>query len=471
MREAYDFLRELNTSVNLPISTKYLRFTPFDTSSEQGRSDERYRLAVVSMAANVLSRGISMIVMVLTVSLTVRYLGAERFGVWMTIASFAGMLTFLDLGVGNALTNKVAQVAAQNNPGALRQTISGGLGFLFVLSCAIGALLYGLVSALPWDRLIKVQDTALDVEILNTVVVFSVLFGLNLFTNGIQRVFAGLQRSFETHLLSVAGSCLSLFALWFASRQEAGIPYLLAATLGIQSLANLGLLFILAKRDLFAVSCIASHARAEGQHLLNVGGLFLILQVGTMVGWGADSLIISSTLGAAQVAVFSIVQRLFQFVTQPLSILNAPLWGAYADAHARGEKIFLRRTLRMSLIGTGVLCLAGATILLLAGARVADIWTGNTVSISVILLAAYGSWAVLDAVGNALGIFLNGCGIVKPQVFTVTAFVMFSIPAKLFSISEFGLEAMIFGQTLIYLIITSMFYGAIFKNKLRGTCF
>jgi len=465
------FLLDPNSSVKLFNLTRYLRLTPFDTSSELGRSDERYRLAVLSMAANVVSRGISMLVIVLTVSLTIRYLGAERFGVWMTIASFVGMLTFLDLGVGNALTNKVAQAAAQDNPEALRRIIGGGLGFLFVLGCAVGALLYALASVLPWDRLIKVQDPVVHAEILNTVAVFSILFGFNLFTNGVQRIFAGLQRAFEAHVVSVAGSCFSLFALWIATRQEAGIPFLLAATLGIQSLANLGLLLILARRNLFSVSGIASHTRTEARHLLNVGGLFFILQVGTMVGWGADSLIISSTLGAAQVAAFSIVQRLFQFVTQPLSILNAPLWGAYADAHSRGEKPFIRKTLKTSLIGTSGLCLAGAAALVMLGERLVEIWTGNAVNISLVLLAAYGSWAILDATGNALAMFLNGCGVVKPQVFTVIVFVMLSIPAKLVSINYYGLEAMIVVQALIYLLITSVAYGAIFRTKLRQYCF
>lgn len=459
------------TSVNLSILTKYLRLAPFDMSSEQGRSDERYRLAVLSMTANVLSRGISMLVMIFSVSLTIRYLGAERFGVWMTVASFVGMLTFLDLGVGNALTNKVAQVAVQDDPAALRRSISGGLGFLFALACVVAAFLYGLVSVLPWNRLIKVQELALHAEISNTVAVFAVLFGFNLFTNGIQRIFAGLQRAFEAHLISVAGSCLSLLALWIATRQEAGIPYLLAATLGCQSLANLGLLLILARRKLFTLRRIGSHTGAEAGHLLNVGGLFFILQIGTMVGWGADSLIISSTLGAAQVAAFSIVQRLFQFITQPLSILNAPLWGAYADAHSRGEKPFIRKTLKTSLIGTSGFCLAGVAALVMLGERLVEIWTGNAVNVSLVLLAAYGSWAVLDATGNALAMFLNGCGVVKPQVFTVIIFVIVSIPAKFFSISNFGLEAMIVVQALIYLLITSVAYGAIFRTKLRQYCF
>ena len=457
--------------MNLRQLTRYLRLTPFDTTLERGRTDERYRLAVLSMTANALSRAVSMVVMVLTVSLTIRYLGAERFGVWMTIASFVGMLTFLDLGVGNAMTNKVAQVAAQGGAESLRRTISGGLGFLFALGCAVAALLYGVSTILPWDRLIKVEDLLVHAEIRNTLLVFSILFGLNLFTNGIQRVFAGLQRAFEAHLVSVVGSCLSLVALLVAARMEAGIPYLLAATLGIQSLTNLVLLFVLARRDLFSLSFVVAHTRAEAGPLLSVGGLFFILQFGTMVNWGADSLIISSTLGATQVAAFSLVQRLFQFVTQPVSIANAPLWGAYADAHARGEKAFIRRTLKTSLISTSGICALGAVVLSLSGVRLVEIWTSNAVTISLLLILSYGCWATLDAIGNALAMFLNGCGIIKPQVYTVLALLLLSIPAKLFAIGNYGLVAMIVGQALIYLSITAISYGAVFRKHLLRNCY
>ena len=67
---------------------RYLRLSAFDSSTEQGRSAERYRMAAWSVVANVLSKGMSLTVIVMSVSLTLPYLGAERFGVWMTISSF-----------------------------------------------------------------------------------------------------------------------------------------------------------------------------------------------------------------------------------------------------------------------------------------------------------------------------------------------------------------------------------------------
>lgn len=455
--------------MNIRSLTKYLRLTPFDTTTEQGRSDERYRLAAITVVANVISRGLAMLVMVLTVNLTVPYLGAERFGVWMTIASFVGMLTFLDLGVGNALTNKVAHAAAQDNLESLSCTISGGLGFLFLLGCGMSLVLIGLASILPWEHLIKVGDPFLYGEIRQSAMLFGALFGLHIFANGVQRIFAGLQRAFEGHLVSAAGSIITLTLLWIVVQKESGIPLLLAVTMGVQSIASLLLLLALIKRRQLKFLRFFSNIRDESHHLIRVGGLFFVLQIGVMVGWAADSLIISSSLGAEQVAVFAIVQRLFQLATQPMSMLNAPLWGAYADAHARGEKQFIRKTLKKSLITTFSYALIVSIVIVSFGESIIRVWTGNLILIPYILLIAYGCWAILEVTGNSLAMFLNGCGIVKQQVITVLVFSTVSIAVKFYMVTTYGLEGMIIGAVVTYLIITSSAYGWFFRKKLLST--
>jgi len=345
----------------------YLRLSAFDVSTEAGRASERYRLAAWAVLANAASKGAAMAVMVLSVSLTIPYLGAQRFGIWMTIASFAGMLSFLGLGVGNALTNHVASRSAKSDAALLRQAISGGLGLLLMIGLVVGAGLWLLAAWLPWAKLIKVDDALLLLEAQSAAKLFALLFGLNLFTTGIQSVFAGLQRSFEVYLVSALGSLVSLLALWLAAQAQAGLPVLLAATLGTQSLSIFLLLALLAMRNLFALGEIITAVGKETAGLIRIGGLFFVLQVATMIGWGADALIISSAMGPAAVAVYSIAQRLFQFVTQPLAMMNTPLWGAYADAHSKGDFAFIRRTLKVSMLLTLGVALSGATILFFSG--------------------------------------------------------------------------------------------------------
>jgi len=124
-------------------------------------------------------------------------------------------------------------------------------------------------------------------------------------------------------MVSAAGSICTLILLWVVVQKESGIPLLLAVTMGVQSTASLLLLSVLIKRKQLKSHGFFTNIRAESHHLIRVGGLFFLLQIGVMVGWGADSLIISSNLGAEQVAVFAIVQRLFQLATQPVNMINA----------------------------------------------------------------------------------------------------------------------------------------------------
>ena len=86
-----------------------LRFKPFDTSTDDGRSKERYRRVVLTAGSSFVSKGVTILTGLISVPLTVHYLGAERYGLWMTISSTIAFLTFADLGLGNGLLNAVSK--------------------------------------------------------------------------------------------------------------------------------------------------------------------------------------------------------------------------------------------------------------------------------------------------------------------------------------------------------------------------
>lgn len=453
--------------MKLLAAIRFLRLKPFETNTDQGRRNERYRRAAISIIASVLSRAVSVALMILSVSVTLPYLGVERFGVWMTVASFAGLLSFLDLGVGNALTNHVANRAAADDPGLLCQTISGGLGFLAFIGVTVAAILWLVAANLPWHLLVRVKQPELLSEARHAAMCFALLFGLNIFTNGIQRVFAGMQQAYVGHAFTALGSLAACVGIWLAAAAHQGIPILLTVMLGSQSAAGLLLLVSLIIRKHFTLTGILRFAKLEGRYLFKVGGLYFMLQIGTMVGWGADSLIISSTLGAAYVAVFSLVQRLFQFATQPLGIINAPLWGAYADAHVRGDKQFIRQTLKKSMVFT----LTGATLvaILLLGLHPWLIakWTHGTVVVPALLVAVYAGWAILEACGSAFAMFLNGVNIVRQQVIVVLLFVIIALPLKIGLVTNIGLIAIPAAAAFAYLISHLGTYGFLYLNDVR----
>jgi O-antigen/teichoic acid export membrane protein len=450
---------------------KLIRLKSFDSSSAEGRSNERYRMAIWSFLANIISKIMALAVMLLSIRWTLPYLGAERFGVWMTVASFSTMLILLDLGIGNAIINRVASAAAKDNPEGLKKIISGSLGFLFVVSIVMGVLLFVLTYILPIEQLIKVKDASLQPEIKQTIIAFAILFGFNIFGSGVQKLFSGLQRTFESCLASAVCSFLALICVWWAAHHDASIPQLLVLTLGIQTLGGYLLLILLIQRKLFTLKGIVHNLKQEYKELLKAGTLFFILQIGFMIGWGADSLIISSTIGVASVTMYSIAQRLFQFSILALYMINGPLWGAYADAKARKDKDFVKITLYRSMKLTFILSILSIAIILIFNEFILEIWLANKITIPLSFLLAFACWTFMECMAGAFGIFLNGMHIVKPQIVSVLLFVVISLLLKLLLIEKYGIIVVPLATAFAYLISTVVLYRFIYIQEIRKSIY
>jgi O-antigen/teichoic acid export membrane protein len=445
---------------------RYLRFAPFDTTTAAGRDAERYRLAAWTLAASALARAAGLTLMVASIRLTTHYLGTERFGVWAVFSSLVAMLSFADLGIGNAMVNRVASMRLSHDSTMLTRAVSGGIGLLMIVGGAAAMLLWLLAGAVDWGRLLKLSDPAITQEAQRAAILFALIFGANLVANGLLKALIGQQRGFEAHLITLVAALLACGALWLASERRADVPTLLGATFGVQTTVSLLAAFRLAQRGQLKMSGLVNAVRAERAPLLGMGALFFALQIGAMVGWGADALILGSVAGAAQVAAFAIAQRLFQLVTQPLAMLNAPLWAAYADAAAHADGAFLRRTFKRSMATSLIMAIALSVVLWLVSPLLLPWWTRSTVTVPPALIALAAVWAVLEATGNALGTYLNGVNIVRQQLAVVTLFCIIGVPLKIAAALHFGASGLLAATIAAYVLTTLTPYMTVFRTAI-----
>jgi len=89
---------------------RFLSPRKHEVATEATRSAERHRRALLTSATGFAARGVSMGASLITIPLTLHYLGNERFGLWMTISSIVAMATFADFGIGNGVVNMLALV-------------------------------------------------------------------------------------------------------------------------------------------------------------------------------------------------------------------------------------------------------------------------------------------------------------------------------------------------------------------------
>ena len=64
------------------------------------------------IVAMVVLKGMSIATGFLLVPLTLHYLNATNYGIWLTLSSILGWFSFFDIGLGNGLRNKFAEAMA-----------------------------------------------------------------------------------------------------------------------------------------------------------------------------------------------------------------------------------------------------------------------------------------------------------------------------------------------------------------------
>jgi O-antigen/teichoic acid export membrane protein len=387
------------------------------------------------------------------VPLTIGYLGQERYGLWATISSFVVVLQFADLGLGNGLLNAIAEAhGREDRDAALRYVSSAffmllGLGLLFFLGFG---LTYWLI---PWAKLFGVTSLAASAEAGPAIVVLVVIFIINLPLGIVRRVQMGYQEGFASYAWDAAGNLLGLGALIIAALAKASIAWLVLAVDGVSVvalLANYWMLFGL-RRPWLRPAWRRVNKQAAIR-LFRVGFLFFVLQLASTFAFTSDNLVVAQLFGAKSVTQYSVPARLFSVVTVLINMALLPLWPAYGEAIARGDILWVKRTLFRSLVVTQSVGLVGALGLIVAGPILMGWWTHQQVTVPLTMLVGFGAWAVFTSLGTALSMLLNGANVVRFQVIVALIMAVVALLGKTLLALFFGLPGVIWGTILAYII-------------------
>src|SRR6266511_2884212 len=170
-----------------------MRLEPFDVSTPEGISKERYRRVALTTVSSATSKVITLLTMLVSVPLTVTYLGVDRFGLWMTISSFFAFLVFADLGMGNGLLRAISEADGKDDIRLAGQYVSSGFFMLSGLA-VLTLILFGCVYwYIPWPALFNVATETAAQEAGPALAVFVCCYALSLPLSVVQRVQLGYQ--------------------------------------------------------------------------------------------------------------------------------------------------------------------------------------------------------------------------------------------------------------------------------------
>jgi|SRR5579864_14910 len=429
--------------------------------------DHRIVRGIFSALAN---KGVSVLVSFVSVPLTVRYLGAERYGAWITISTAIAWLVLADFGLSNSLTNAVSEGYAKDNKELAQSAIAAAFWSLTGLALILGLLFFAVFPYVPWDKVFNVQSAQARAEVGPAVAAAVVIFALNFPFSLVAKVYGAYQEVAKANAWAATGNLLGLGALLAVIHYQGGLLALVLAISGSALLVN-----AISAVWLFGYSKPWLRPRPDRitwpaiRDLTSVGGMFFVIQIAGVLLFQTDNLIIAHYLGATAVTPYSVTWRLFSY-TALFQMLAVPAyWPAYAEAFARGDlgwvRSRFRANFRITVLSTFVLTLP----LVFFGGWFIEKWAGSAAVPQAGLLIGMGIWSLIYSAMNSQSCLLASSGRVKIQmIYSVLASAV-NLVVSIVLVQRIGLVGVIMGTIAAFLTCVVVPQSVEVERSIRST--
>ena len=426
----------------------------------------RIATAVSSGAA---ARVLSSLFTLVSLPLAVRYLGAERFGVWATIASTVVFLNLLDLGIASSLTNYIAHsYAVGDRQNAARYT-ANALVLTAVVACVAGVLLAIAWPTIDWAKLLNVSSAVSRAEVSSTVAAAVILVLLGLPASLTGRILSGYQEVHCSNAIIAIGTLANLAGLLVGLALQVSMPLLFVLTTGWITLANLTVLFAML---LWWKPWLRPRLSLLGwgatRELLTTGSGFFLIQIAGAVVFSSDNVVLSHFLGPAQVTPYSVTWRVVGMTAVMQGLFFPALWPAYAEAYARGDHTWVRRAFRITFRGTMALNLVFAALLLALGRTVIRWWAGPFAVPSLSLLGAMALWAIISGAMTVESCLLAAVNRTREQGVLSVVAAGLNLGLSIVLVQRVGPLGVIVGTILSYLIVLVVPQSLMVRSVLKA---
>lgn len=415
------------------------------------RSSARNIRAAITAASSIAAKGLTGVISLVSIPLTLRYLGPDRFGLWMTIASLQAIFAFADFGLANGVLNTVAEAYGRADLSLISRAVRSAIVMQAAVAVCLFALFWAASHFVDWPRILHVSTRLAASEARPAVLIFAGVFLLRSVVQVVQQAQYGLQTGYIANAWTAGGNIAALVGLILSARDHASVPVLCLVVSGLPVLSGLlnATWWLTTRLPHIPGGGSTIAARRLLVDMMRVGLLFFFLQAGAALYYGVDPLIVNQVLGSSAVSTLAIVQKPFDMLSILLLLLLQPLWPAYREAISSGDTAWVRVTFRRALTASTVLAMAFALLMALQGRQLIRLWAGSQTHPSQALILAYCAALIFTAIQTPLGFFLNGLGKIRFQLLLSAPMILLSIFFKTMLTSRIGLPVIPLTTVLI----------------------
>lgn len=421
--------------------------------------DKRSRVAVMNVLISFACKILAVLISFILIPLTINYLNAEQYGIWLTISSIVSWVSFFDIGLGHGFKNQFAEARANHDNKLAQKYLSTTY---IVLICIFGFVLLLFESLNPfidWCDFLKVSsDYAALLRNVFSVVLIAICaqFVVNIFSI----MLSADQKTSASSIIYTIGQIFVLLSIGILTKcPNHSMIYLSIGLTFIPVFVTLicSIIGYLTKYKDVRPS-IKCFDKSLINNVLSLGVKFFIIQISMVFIFQMTNVILSRILGPESVTEYNIVYKYFSVSVMLGNIISTPLWPAFTDAFVAKDFLWMKnvhkKTNRISFF-----LILGNIALLVIYPFVFKIWLKGSVNIHVSTVLSMCLYSGILTFSNMNMMLINGTGKVFLQstIYIICAFV--AVPINVFACKHMGIAGILLSLSVVYVA------QAFFANK------
>ncbi len=424
-----------------------------------------YKLTIYS---NLIKTVVVAVVGVISVPLTLKYFGTEKYGVWNVINSFIVFLNMTNLGL-----NAAASILINKNSNFLSkiEILKKSLNLICVLlPLILLILLVGNYFFQEWIEFIIAPSTLENEAKLSSIIMIVfcvVMLPFSLVTSALN----GFQKNYIENFFGIISSVFSLLSILLIIYLRKDLIWLAFAV----SLSSLALnvvktlyfkFFILRKLDIESYTSESNNRDTSYKIIFDTGISCMFGAIASMVVLNTDNIVIAKFMGIEYVAPFSVTYRLYTIIFSLIYIFNSsivPLIGRNINNKEYIKKIYDKTFFAVTILG-GLFWIGTLAF----GKTLIYLWVGKEGYAGMGVLLFLGAYSYVFSIVNLNYIMINTFNHLKGVVFVTWLEGGLNLVLSAFLCKYHGLAGIALGTFLGTLISPFFLFPLVLKKRTKN---
>jgi O-antigen/teichoic acid export membrane protein len=379
------------------------------TKGSGSRGGERYRRAGITASSSFVTKALNVLISFLSVPLTVHYLGAERYGVWLTISSLLTWMSMTDFGLaGNALINVLAEASGKEDREGAQHYSASCFWALTGVGVATGIAAAATFRFIPWRRVFQVSAATPTHELQLACALTLGFLVLNFPLSMGQSIYSAYQDGFLANIWGIGANSLALLALVVVSRSHGGLPQLVLALSGTRAAVAIANYFFLFRRYYWLKPSLFAVRWSFVKRLFSLGSKYLVTQLASLGIYQSQPIIITQMMGPKYVVIFVVAYKIIALPIDLAYMATAPFISAFGEAKARKDWGWIRSAYKNANKASMVFGLPLLVVLALFAKPIIRVWAGAAAIPSNTLILGLAFYTALGIALMTVGQLLVG---------------------------------------------------------------